>query len=96
VLVRKLIGSNHVSLDGEVGSNECAFSYLDEGHHAYAKELLFGADMLLLVRKTYGARSTNRGDCNTSSSASRPSSVRALAGLDRGRAGPRRFGCMRR
>jgi hypothetical protein len=88
VLVRKLIGSNHVSLDGEVGSNECAFPYLYEGHHAYAKELHFGADMSLLVRKTYGARSTNRGDRNTSSSASRPSSVGALAGLDRCRAGP--------
>jgi len=51
--VRKLIESNHVSLGGEVGSNEWAFPYLDEDHLAYAKDLLFGADMLLLGRKTY-------------------------------------------
>jgi dihydrofolate reductase len=51
--MRKLIESNHVSLGGEVGSNEWAFPYLDEDHNAYATELLFGADMLLLGRKTY-------------------------------------------
>ena len=51
--MRKLIESNHVSLGGEVGSNEWAFPYLDEDHNAYATRLLFGADMLLLGRKTY-------------------------------------------
>lgn len=51
--MRKLIESNHVSLGGEVGSNDWAFPYLDDDHHAYAKQLLFGADMLLLGRKTY-------------------------------------------
>ena len=51
--MRKLIESNHVSLGGEVGSNEWAFPYLDDDHKAYATQLLFGADMLLLGRKTY-------------------------------------------
>jgi len=51
--MRKLIESNHVSLGGEVGSNEWALPYLDDDHNAYATQLLFGADMLLLGRKTY-------------------------------------------
>jgi dihydrofolate reductase len=51
--MRKLIESNHVSLGGEVGSNEWARAYLDDDHHAYATKLLLEADMLLLGRKTY-------------------------------------------
>ncbi|HEX4219998.1 MAG TPA: dihydrofolate reductase family protein [Acidimicrobiales bacterium] len=51
--MRKLIESNHVSLGGEVGSNEWALPYLDADHNAYATRLLLGADMLLLGRKTY-------------------------------------------
>jgi dihydrofolate reductase len=51
--MRKLIESNHVALGGEVGSTEWALPYLDDDHNAYATQLLFGADMLLLGRKTY-------------------------------------------
>ena len=52
--MRKLIESTHVSLGGEVGSpQEWAFPYLNEEHHAYANELLFAADVLLLGRRTY-------------------------------------------
>jgi dihydrofolate reductase len=52
--MRKLIESTHVSLGGEVGSpHEWAFRYLNEEHHAYAHELLFAADALLLGRRTY-------------------------------------------
>ena len=51
--MRKLIETNHVSLGGEVGTTEWALPYLDEDHNAYATQLLFGADTLLLGRKTY-------------------------------------------
>jgi dihydrofolate reductase len=51
--MRKLIESNHVTLGGEVGTTEWALPYLDDDHNAYATQLLLGADMLLLGRKTY-------------------------------------------
>jgi dihydrofolate reductase len=51
--MRKLIESTHVSLGGEIGSPEWAFPYLNDEHHAYANELLFGADALLLGRRTH-------------------------------------------
>jgi len=52
--MRKLIESVHVSLGGEIGSpQEWALPYLNEEHHAYATKLLFGADALLLGRRTY-------------------------------------------
>ncbi len=51
--MRKLIESIHVSLGGEIGSPEWAFPYLNEEHQAYANELLFSADALLLGRRTY-------------------------------------------
>jgi dihydrofolate reductase len=59
--MRKLIEANHVSLGGEVGAIEWAFPYLDEEHSAHATELLFGADMLLLGRKTYEGLSAAYG-----------------------------------
>jgi hypothetical protein len=46
--MRKLIEANHVSLGGEVGTNEWALPYLDEVHNAHATQLLLEADMLLL------------------------------------------------
>ncbi len=49
----KLIEAAHVTLGGEVGSNDWAFPYLDEQHSQYAMELLTGADALLLGRLTY-------------------------------------------
>jgi dihydrofolate reductase len=51
--VRKLIESNHISLGGEVGTNEWALPYLDDDHNAYATHLLSEADALLLGRRTY-------------------------------------------
>ena len=52
--MRRLIESTHVSLGGEIGSPErWAFPYLDDEHHRYATKLLFGADALLLGRRTY-------------------------------------------
>jgi hypothetical protein len=51
--MRKLIESNHVSLGGEVGTTEWALPYLDEDHNAHAADLLFGAGLLLLGRRTY-------------------------------------------
>src|SRR5947209_440462 len=52
--VRKLIGSTHVSLGGEIGSpHKWAFPYLNEEHKAYALKLLLSADALLLGRRTY-------------------------------------------
>ena len=57
--MRKLIGSTHVSLGGEIGSpQKWAFPYLNEEHHAYAAKLLFSADALLLGRRTYEGLST--------------------------------------
>jgi len=49
----KLIESTHLSLGGEIGSPEWAFSYLNEEHFEYAKRLLIRADALLLGRLTY-------------------------------------------
>jgi len=52
--VRKLIESTHVSLGGEIGSPQAwALPYLSDEHHAYARNLLFSADALLLGRRTY-------------------------------------------
>jgi dihydrofolate reductase len=52
--MRRLIESTHVSLGGEIGSLEkWAFPYLNDEHHQYATKLLFGADALLLGRRTY-------------------------------------------
>jgi dihydrofolate reductase len=51
--MRKLIESNHVSLDGVIESPQWAFPYLNEEHNDYAKGLLFSADALLLGRVTY-------------------------------------------
>ena len=49
----KLIEVNHVSLGGEVGSNDWAHPYLDEQHIEYANRTLGDAEALLLGRKTY-------------------------------------------
>jgi len=52
--MKKLIESTHVSLGGEIGSpQEWAFPYIKDEHNDYAKRLLFGADALLLGRRTY-------------------------------------------
>lgn len=52
--MRKLIGSTHVSLGGEIGSPHAwAAPYLDDEHTEYATRLLFAADALLLGRRTY-------------------------------------------
>jgi dihydrofolate reductase len=51
--MRKLIESTHVALGGEIGSPDWAFPYLDDEHMHYATELLDGADVLLLGRRTY-------------------------------------------
>jgi dihydrofolate reductase len=52
-MMGKLVEATHVTLGGEVGSNEWAFPYLDEQHSRYAMELLTSADALLLGRLTY-------------------------------------------
>ena len=49
----KLVEANHVTLGGEVGTNNWAFPYLDEQHSQYNMELLTEADALLLGRHTY-------------------------------------------
>jgi dihydrofolate reductase len=51
--MRKLIEVTHVSLGGEVGSTDWAMPYLNDEHEAYAGELLFNADALVLGRTTY-------------------------------------------
>jgi dihydrofolate reductase len=53
--VRKLIESTFVSLGGDIGApQEWAPPYLEDAEQdVYARELLFGADALLLGRKTY-------------------------------------------
>lgn len=56
--MRKLIEATHVSLGGEVGVIDWAFSYLDDEHRRYSAELLAMADALLLGRKTYEGLST--------------------------------------
>jgi dihydrofolate reductase len=52
-LMRKLIESCHITLGGVIETNEWALPYLDEDHNAYATQLLLGADLLLLGRRTY-------------------------------------------
>ena len=49
----KLVEATHVTLGGEVGTNEWAFPYIDEQHSHYSSELLDAADALLLGRLTY-------------------------------------------
>jgi dihydrofolate reductase len=49
----KLVEANHVTLGGEVGTNDWAFPYLDEQHVQYNMQLLTEADGLLLGRHTY-------------------------------------------
>ncbi len=49
----KLVEATHVTLGGEVGTNDWAFPYLDEQFSQYTMELLIGADALLLGRLTY-------------------------------------------
>jgi dihydrofolate reductase len=51
--VSKFIEATHVTLGGEVGTNDWAFAYLDEQHSQYAMELLTQADALFLGRRTY-------------------------------------------
>jgi len=51
--MRKLIEVTHVSLGGEIGSPDWAMPYLNDEHQAYASDLLFGADALVLGRRTY-------------------------------------------
>lgn len=52
-VIGKPIEATHVTLGGEVGSNDWAFPYLDEEHSQYNMELLNQADALLLGRVTY-------------------------------------------
>ncbi|HXW33020.1 MAG TPA: dihydrofolate reductase family protein [Acidimicrobiales bacterium] len=50
----KLVESTHVSLGGEIGSPQSwGAPYMNEEHLDYANKLLFGADVLLLGRRTY-------------------------------------------
>src|SRR5271169_3894862 len=49
----KLIEVNHVSLGGEVGTNDWALPYLDEQLEQHARQTLNEAEALLLGRKTY-------------------------------------------
>ncbi len=49
----KLVEATHVTLGGEVGTNDWAFPYLDEEHVQYNMKLLTEADALLLGRHTY-------------------------------------------
>lgn len=51
--MRRLIESTHVSLGGEIGSPQWALPYLNDDHQRYASRLLFGAEALLLGRRTY-------------------------------------------
>jgi dihydrofolate reductase len=51
--VGKLIEAVHMTLGGEVGTNDWARPYLDEQFRQYASELLARADALLLGRVTY-------------------------------------------
>jgi dihydrofolate reductase len=52
-MMGKLIEATHVTLGGEVGTNDWALPYLDDQHSRYAMELLTEADALLLGRHTY-------------------------------------------
>jgi len=49
----KLVEATHVTLGGEVGSNDWALPYLDDEFSQYATGLLTRADALLLGRLTY-------------------------------------------
>ena len=49
----KLVEATHVTLGGEVGTNDWAFPYLDHQFSQYATDLLTTADALLLGRLTY-------------------------------------------
>ncbi|MFI7696107.1 dihydrofolate reductase family protein [Nonomuraea sp. NPDC049655] len=52
--MRKLIESTFMTIDGVVsGADKWSTPYWDEEYSAYARELLFAADALLLGRKTY-------------------------------------------
>ena len=51
--MRKLIEITHVSLGGQISPLDWAFPYLDDEHERYATELLAGAGVLLLGRRTY-------------------------------------------
>jgi dihydrofolate reductase len=53
--MRKLIGSTFATLGGDISApQDWALPYLSgDEHDTYARELLFGADALLLGRKTY-------------------------------------------
>ena len=54
--MRKLVESTFVTLDGVISApQEWSPPYWDEEHAAYARELLFAADALLLGRMTYEA-----------------------------------------
>jgi dihydrofolate reductase len=48
-----LIEATHVTLGGEVGTNDWAFPYLDKQHVQYNMALLGRSDALLLGRQTY-------------------------------------------
>jgi hypothetical protein len=52
-IMGKLVEATHVTLGGEVGTNDWALPYLDDQHSQYAMELLTRADALLLGRHTY-------------------------------------------
>jgi dihydrofolate reductase len=52
--VRKLVESTFMTLDGVISNpQDWSPPYWDEEHVGYARKLLFGADALLLGRKTY-------------------------------------------
>ncbi|MFI6900706.1 dihydrofolate reductase family protein [Nonomuraea sp. NPDC050394] len=52
--MRKLIESTFMTIDGVISSPEKWSSpYWDESYEGYARDLLFGADALLLGRETY-------------------------------------------
>jgi dihydrofolate reductase len=52
--MRKLVESTFVTLDGVISSpQEWGAPYWNDEHSAYARDLLFAADALLLGRKTY-------------------------------------------
>lgn len=52
-MMGKLVEATHVTLGGEVGTNDWAFPYLDSQHTQYAMKILSEADALLLGRRTY-------------------------------------------
>jgi len=52
-MMRKLIEITHVSLGGQISPLDWGFPYLDDEHERYATEMLAGAGVLLLGRRTY-------------------------------------------